>query len=91
MSRWKTTGIVEHQFSMDGLRLQLIDVGGESLCCVSVAITLMSRTARREREVGQSLPRRHRGPLHLSSLRIQPGQRIFSSNLSHSIPRPGSG
>lgn len=29
MSRWKTTGIVEHQFSMDGLRLQLIDVGGQ--------------------------------------------------------------
>jgi len=29
MSRWKTVGIVEHQFSLDGLRLQLIDVGGQ--------------------------------------------------------------
>ena len=28
MSRWKTTGIVEHQFSMTGLKFQLIDVGG---------------------------------------------------------------
>lgn len=29
MSRWKTTGIVEHQFSMTGLTFQLIDVGGQ--------------------------------------------------------------
>ena len=29
MSRWKTTGIVEHQFSMTGLKFQLIDVGGQ--------------------------------------------------------------
>ena len=31
MSRWKTTGIVEHQFSMTGLKFQLIDVGGNVL------------------------------------------------------------
>ena len=31
MSRWKTTGIIEHQFSMTGLTFQLIDVGGNEL------------------------------------------------------------
>ena len=40
MSRWKTTGIVEHQFSMTGLKFQLIDVGGNERMSGGLSLSL---------------------------------------------------